>query len=220
MIDKVLIRNYRRMRDFELTLNDGLNVLVGNNDTGKSTVIEAINLALTGRLNGRWLSDGLTPYLVNQAATAEYVAALASEQPKPPPTVVIEVFFKDLDGEFEVLRGTNNLTGEDACGVRIQAVFNADFHDEYEAFVGMPEHVRLVPTEYYKVEWLGFSVAQSPAAVSRLPWPSSTRPAFVFTRVWTTISSTSSGHTWSPESASSCRASTEVFGRSSTTALQ
>lgn len=179
MITKVLVRNYRKLREFGLILNDGLNVLVGNNDTGKSTLIEAVNLALTGRPSGRSLAEGMSPYLFNQETTDEYVEALARDVPATPPTLVIEVYFGDLDDELEVLRGTNNLTGEDACGVRIQAVFNEDFQEEYAAFVAEPERVRLVPTEYYKVEWLGFSGSavtrrSLPAAVAVID-PSSIR---------------------------------------------
>ena len=42
MIEKVVIRNYRKFREFELSLSPGLNTLVGGNDAGKSTLIEAI----------------------------------------------------------------------------------------------------------------------------------------------------------------------------------
>ncbi|MDW3218628.1 MAG: AAA family ATPase [Acidimicrobiales bacterium] len=157
MITKVKIQNYRRFKEFELELNDGLNILVGNNDTGKSTVIEAINLALTGRLNGRGLHEGLSPYLFNQDATKEFVEALQAGDPATPPKMIIEVYLGDGAEEAEVLRGSNNLDGEDACGVRLQATFNPDYQEEYDSFVEEPDKVRLVPTEYYRIDWLGFS---------------------------------------------------------------
>jgi hypothetical protein len=46
---------------------------------------------------------------------------------------------------------------EDACGVRIQAKLSADFQEEYQSFITDPFSVRLAPTEYYRVDWLGFS---------------------------------------------------------------
>jgi len=52
VIRKVAIRNYRLFREFDLELTPGLNILVGSNDSGKSTLIEAISLGLTNRLNG------------------------------------------------------------------------------------------------------------------------------------------------------------------------
>ena len=51
MIQKVAIRNYKLLREFDLEVSPGVNIIVGNNDTGKSTLIEAINLALTGKVN-------------------------------------------------------------------------------------------------------------------------------------------------------------------------
>lgn len=156
MIERVLVRNYRSLRRLDVDLLPGLNVVVGDNDTGKSTLLEAINLALTGRVNGRPLIQELTPYLVNLDATQEYVQALRNGDRQPPPEVVVEVYLKELP-DAEILRGTNNLLGEDACGVRIQASLSADYAEEYESFVGEPDTVRLAPTEYYRVEWLGFS---------------------------------------------------------------
>jgi AAA15 family ATPase/GTPase len=65
MIKKVFIQNYKIFDHFELDLNDTLNIIVGDNETGKSTILEAINLALTKRLNGRFIEFELTPYLFN-----------------------------------------------------------------------------------------------------------------------------------------------------------
>ena len=43
-IHKVKISNFKCFKGlFELELNKGLNILVGNNETGKSTILEAIS---------------------------------------------------------------------------------------------------------------------------------------------------------------------------------
>jgi predicted ATPase len=52
VLRRVLIKNYRVFRDFRLEFSPGINIIVGNNDAGKSTLLEAINLALTARLHG------------------------------------------------------------------------------------------------------------------------------------------------------------------------
>ena len=59
MIRKVVIRNYRKFRKLDVDMLPGTNILVGSNDSGKSTLIEAINLALTGRANGRLEVSGI-----------------------------------------------------------------------------------------------------------------------------------------------------------------
>src|SRR4051794_35433418 len=110
MIRKVSIRNYRLFRSFDLSFSPGMNVLVGTNDTGKSTLVEAITLALTGRIHGRQFGQELSPFLINLDATSEYLAQLKKPGAKPPipPQLVIEVVF---DGGDDILRGTNNLLG-------------------------------------------------------------------------------------------------------------
>lgn len=130
---------------------------MGRNDSGKSTLIEAVDLGLTGRLHGRAFEQALSPYLINRDAAKEYISALKSGGVVPtPPEIVIEVYLNDVD-DAEILRGTNNLTGENACGIRLQAKLSPDFSEEYQSFISQPDSVRLVPTEYYAVEMLGFS---------------------------------------------------------------
>ena len=52
-IRKVKIHNFKCYKDFEITLEEGLNIVVGDNEAGKSTILEAINLALTGIISGK-----------------------------------------------------------------------------------------------------------------------------------------------------------------------
>ena len=48
-IKKIKIENFKCFNGvFELELNKGLNILVGNSETGKSTIVEAIHVTLTG----------------------------------------------------------------------------------------------------------------------------------------------------------------------------
>jgi len=160
MLKKVVIRNYRLFEEFELDFDTGMNIIVGDNDSGKSTLIEAVNLALTGRISGRWLFQDFSPFLINRTTTANYVAAVREASPGNPPTppeVIIDLFLEDASSEAHLLRGTNNLLSEDACGVRIRGALDDDYVEEYKAFASNPDQVRLVPTEYYKVDWLGFS---------------------------------------------------------------
>lgn len=71
--------------DFVLELTSGLTILVGDNNAGKSTLVEAIRLALTGRLGDRWLWNTLSPYLFNQQTAAAWAEAVQAGQKPPPP---------------------------------------------------------------------------------------------------------------------------------------
>jgi ABC-type cobalamin/Fe3+-siderophores transport system ATPase subunit len=156
IITRVLVKNFKTLRSLDLELTPDLNVVVGNNDSGKSTVLQAIALGLTSRLNGRHLSQELSPYLINSDATAEYVASLQKNPKALPPEVIIEVFLEDTPDVAD-LRGLNNLLGINAPGVRLSASMSPAFMAEYEKLVADPSTVRLAPTEYYTVEWVGFS---------------------------------------------------------------
>lgn len=55
-IEEVHIENLKCFKgEFELTLNRDLNILVGDNESGKSTVLQAINPALSRLINGWYL---------------------------------------------------------------------------------------------------------------------------------------------------------------------
>lgn len=179
MIRKVVIRNYRKFRSLTVDLTLGTNILVGGNDSGKSILIEAIHLALTGRVNSRAFAQELSPYYVNHAATTEYIGELKANRTAVPPEILIELYLEDGENA-NLLQGTNNTLNEDSCGVRIWARIDAArFEKEYKAFVAQPNDVTLVPTEYYKVEWLGFSgggvTARSIPATASMVDPSSLR---------------------------------------------
>ncbi|MFI1909624.1 ATP-dependent nuclease [Streptomyces microflavus] len=151
-----MIQNYRTFRNFELEFDPKMNILVGDNDAGKSTILEAISLALTGRIRGRLLAQELSPYMFHRDAVAEYVSALQTGTGAKPPEIIIDLF---LDGKSAPasLKGTNNLLKTDDPGVRIRVALNPDYKPEYDEFVKDPSQVKLVPTEYYKVDWLAFS---------------------------------------------------------------
>jgi len=67
-ITRTIIKNYRCLQDSNIELNEKLNILVGDNECGKSTFLQAIQLALTWQLNGRPIQSELHPYLFNSTA--------------------------------------------------------------------------------------------------------------------------------------------------------
>ena len=64
-INKIKIHNFKCFKDYELSCNSQLNILVGMNDIGKTTILEAINLCLTGFFRGKYLKNNLTQDVFN-----------------------------------------------------------------------------------------------------------------------------------------------------------
>jgi len=166
MIKKLFIENYRIFKSFELELNDDLSILVGDNEVGKSTILEAINLALTRKLNGRPIDQELTPHLFNQTRVAEYLASLKTRIPQEPPPIRIELYLDDRP-ELQFLRGSMNSKREDCPGVKLEIQFDDDYNDEYQALLEKRDELKLVPAEYYRVYW--YSFANNPVTQRSLP---------------------------------------------------
>jgi AAA15 family ATPase/GTPase len=106
-INKVVVENYRCLRKATVSLNHHLNILVGNNECGKSTFLEAIHLALSGHLNGRPVQLELHPYLFNAGAVKAYIDGVVSGQQAAPPSNLNELYLAD-DPELTKQKRTSN----------------------------------------------------------------------------------------------------------------
>ncbi|MDD3181187.1 MAG: AAA family ATPase [Alphaproteobacteria bacterium] len=157
-IEKVVIENFKCYKGrFSLALNRGANILVGNNEAGKSTILEATHLALTGILNGRYLKNELSQYLFNREIEKAYIASLGTSSKLPPPYILIELF---LAGEecspLALLKGNDNSDKVGNCGVFFCIEFDEQYQSEYEELLNAG-NIKTIPIEYYKVTWRSFA---------------------------------------------------------------
>ena len=66
-IEKVIIQNFKKFKNpFEIKFNENINLLVGDNESGKSTILEAIHVALTGMYAGRNINSCQHIYLIEK----------------------------------------------------------------------------------------------------------------------------------------------------------
>lgn len=158
-VKKITIENFKCYKGrFSLDLDAGVNILVGNNEAGKSTILEAIHLVLTGMLNGRYLKNELSQYLFNREIDKAYIDSLNTLSPLPPPHILIELF---LSGEecptLALLKGNNNSDkNNDDCGVYFRIEFDKQYQSEYSELVTAGD-IKTIPIEYYKVTWRSFA---------------------------------------------------------------
>lgn len=156
MITKIKIHGYRIYKDLTLEPNPKLNLFVGANESGKSTLMEAIGLALTGRINGRSASEELNPYWFNTEIVERFVQELASGKRVAWPEIRIELFLKNRD-DLQNLCGANNTDiPTNACpGVTLQVIPNPDYVAEREQWANAPSSP--LPIEYYMTDWRSFA---------------------------------------------------------------
>lgn len=154
-IRKVKIQNFKCFYgEFVIDLNSGLNILVGNNETGKSTILEAIHVALTGLYCGKSIRNELAQYLFNNRVVEEYIASINAGTPIAPPAIMIEIYFDEsINPEFE---GNGNSEKVSAEGLRFEIAYNEKFNDEYSKLIA-EKNLLSLPIEYYDVSWISFA---------------------------------------------------------------
>lgn len=164
-IKKLNIENFKSFNGrFCIELNPGLNILVGDNEAGKSTILEAIHIALSGLLNGKYLKNELTQYLFNNTVIDEYVKSLEGENPKGLPHIEIELFFEGED--FTILEGDLNSDKNKAAGVVVRIAFDEKYQTEYDELI-KGGNIKTIPIEYYEITWTSF--ARESITTKRIP---------------------------------------------------
>ena len=149
-IQKAIIKNYKVLSDCEFEFNEGLNILVGDNDVGKSTLLEAIEIALQATLRGKPISSVIVPALFSQDCQQEYLQGDRSEASLP--EILIELFLSGVPS----FRGWNNSKGEEGEGIVMRICFDTDFSEAYAAFIDTSSDLSSIPVEFYRYEWMHF----------------------------------------------------------------
>ncbi len=155
-IDEVIVKNFKALKNFRAKLNLDLNIIVGDNESGKSTLLEAINLCLTSQLNNKWINQELSPYLFNIETTQDFIRALQEGRNPEPPEILIEVYLTK-DSEYMTLRGSINSLRADLPGLSLTIKLSKEYLEEYKNYISNPSQVKAIPTEYFEAYWYSFS---------------------------------------------------------------
>jgi putative ATP-dependent endonuclease of OLD family len=154
-IEKIKIKNFKCFKEqFELILNENVNIIVGENEAGKSTIIEAINLTLSGWFKGRYIHNELNEYIFNKETIKEYILSLQTKAPLAPPLIKIEIFLSaDAPSLF---KGDQNSERTDSIGLSFNIEFDEKYLPEYQILF-QSESIKSLPIEYYNFYWESFA---------------------------------------------------------------
>jgi putative ATP-dependent endonuclease of the OLD family len=155
VITRLKAFGYKTFENFSCNFGPGLNIIVGDNDSGKTTILEAINLVLTGSLYGKSIFSEVSPYLFNATQVVLFLEALKSDS-RYLPEIVLELYLED-NNEFQRLKGIHNTEKEDVPGIALHISLNQLYEEEFKELVSSPEQVSSVPSEFYCVHWTAFS---------------------------------------------------------------
>lgn len=149
-IKKLRVKNFKKLADETFEFNDDINILVGDNECGKSSILEAIELCLNYCHRGRPLSPEVMAELFNIDCIEKYCSGDLAQTSLP--ELLIEAY---LEGDPE-LKGANNCEGADTQGISLKMLFNPDLAPYYAPFIASGD-VLTVPFELYKIEWMSFA---------------------------------------------------------------
>lgn len=149
-VKSIKLTNFKKFKDEHLEFNDDVNIFVGDNNAGKSTILEALEMVLNYNYRGRPFNTELTPDIFNKDAVQQFLAS--DKSAKHLPSLTIEAF---IDGVPEY-RGANNFLKVDAQGITVQVRFDATLEDVYVDYLKTNPNITSIPIEFYKLEWLDF----------------------------------------------------------------
>jgi len=147
-ITKIKLHNFKRFPDFEIPLHEKLNILIGENESGKSSILTAIAIVLRG---SRSQVEKLgMERLLNHEVVESFLRS--EKRYEDLPTVFIELWLNEQNNHQ--LFGRNNSEAIDCDGLRMECVPNDELSGEIQAILDQPE--ANFPFEFYQVRFNTF----------------------------------------------------------------
>ena len=135
-INRLKIVNYKLFQNVTIEMNENINIFVGENDSGKSTILETLSMVLTGKINGSSVANRLNLDWFNAQVRQKFKESIEAGNASDLPTIEIEVYFASPDEDeiaIKKYRGTNNSLHEDAEGVKLEIIFDTQYAPAYTA---------------------------------------------------------------------------------------
>lgn len=148
-IAEIKLKNYKRFRDYTIIPNPRVNILVGDNEVGKSSVLEAIDLVSSGSVR-KVESIGIDKLLSIEAVNAFNDGTRSYDNL---PVLIIELY---LSGDFDhTTNGRNNSKGIVCDGIRLVCAPNQDFQTAITE--SLQEQTDYFPYDYYSIRFSTFA---------------------------------------------------------------
>lgn len=149
MINKIKLHNFKKFKDTEICFDKGLNLLVGDNEAGKSSILSAIDTVLSGS-RYKVETTGLES-IFNISAIDEFLKS--DKDIKKLPKLFIEIYLSEQANHR--LNGKYN-SEEVACdGLLFECSYDKDLISEIKEILSTKEPC--FPFEYYKLNFKTFA---------------------------------------------------------------
>lgn len=149
IIKKIKLINFKRFENYEIEPNDKINILVGDNELGKSSILEAIDIVASGNIR-RVESLGIDK-LLNVKSVEKFNEGIREFRKLP--KLIIEVY---LEGDFDhTMNGKNNTDGRVCDGIRLVCEANKDYFNEVKD--ALDANDEYFPYDYYSIRFSTFA---------------------------------------------------------------
>ncbi|TBL78455.1 ATP-dependent nuclease [Paenibacillus thalictri] len=152
-IEQVKIKGFKKFKDFTIEFKKSINVLIGENEAGKSTILEAIDIALNQKIFNTTnnFEKYFTNDLVNQYKHSPSIETL--------PQIEIELFFSDENTlNYEYFNGLHSSSSPiSKSGIKFSYRFDENYRELLESMYDDSHDGNFIPTEYYIAEWTTFA---------------------------------------------------------------
>lgn len=149
-IEKMHIEGLKKFERLDITFNPHMNIIVGENEAGKSTILEAIKIVLNQMYKNAdksILKELFNVDMVEKFKRTPSVSTL--------PYILIELTLqlnaKDINAEY--FYGENNLAKKEAFGILFECRFDEELGNGLTAEINNGK----IPYEYYVLRWSAFS---------------------------------------------------------------
>lgn len=149
-IRRLVLKNFKRFKSLELEFDSELNILVGGNEAGKSSVLQALDIVLSAS-RSKVEAIGIEA-LFNADCIAEFLRG--SRKIDALPELLVEVYLDGLVGRHD-LDGRNNSKGIDYLGIKMVCKPVDEYTKEIQAILA--EKHDNFPFEYYGVHFQTFT---------------------------------------------------------------
>jgi putative ATP-dependent endonuclease of OLD family len=142
-IRRLVLKNFKRFKTLEVECDPELNILVGGNEAGKSSVLQALDIVLSASRN-KVEALGLET-LFNAECIAEFLDG--ERKIEDLPVLLVEVYLDGIDWHHD-LDGRNNSKGADHFGIKMVCKPVDEYSNEIRAILA--EKHDSFPFEYYR----------------------------------------------------------------------
>ena len=127
-IKKLRILGYKRFINFDIEFNSSLNILVGANESGKSTILEAIDIVLNHNINQ--VNRASYQYLFNIDNIKFFLNnPIQDNLPKIIIEIEFECDFKETYSQY--LYGTNNIDKDSKYGIKFELFYDDEIDHNF-----------------------------------------------------------------------------------------